>query len=48
MNESNVYGEEQLVADYCDFDTLTKKWGLQNVEEVKKMLRFMLTRKVVS
>ena len=48
INDSNIDGEEQLLNKFCDFDELGKKWGLENVEQVKQMLRFTLTRKYVS
>ena len=48
VNESNIDGEEQIVTRYCDFEALSKKWGLTDVDEVKTMLRLLLARKFVS
>lgn len=31
INESNIDGEEQIVARYCDFEALSKKWGITDV-----------------
>lgn len=48
VNESNIDGEQQIVTRYCDFEALSKKWGLTDVDEVKTMLRLLLARKFVS
>lgn len=48
INESNIDGEEQIVSRYCDFEILSKKWGIPDVEQVRSMLRFILTKKFVS
>jgi hypothetical protein len=48
INESNIDGEEQIVSKYCDFEVLSKKWGISDVEQVRSMLRLILTRKFVS
>jgi len=41
-------GEEEIVAKYCDFEVLAKKWGVSDVEQVKTMIRFIMTRKFVT
>ena len=33
---------------YCDFEQLQKKWRLQDIEEVKQMIRRILTKEKVS
>ena len=48
LNSSNVFGEDEVVGKYCDFEALRKKWKLEDIEEVRNMLRRMLTRQVVS
>lgn len=48
MNESNIDGQSQIVSKYCDFEELAKKWGVSDIEDVKKLLRFILTRRIVS
>lgn len=48
LNESNIFGEDQVVSKYCDFEELRKKWKLEDIQEVKEMLRRTLTRQVVS
>jgi hypothetical protein len=48
LNTSNVDGEEELIAKFSDFDNLSKKWAVTDVDQVKYLLRLMLTRKYVS
>ena len=48
LNTSNVDGQEELVAKFSDFDNLSKKWGVSDVQQVKYLLRLMLTRKYVA
>ena len=46
--DSKMGGEGSVVAKYCDFEALKKKWRLEDVEEVKEMIRRVLTRQIVS
>lgn len=48
INESNIDGEQELVAKFSDFENLSKKWGTSDVNQVKYLLRVILTRKYVS
>ena len=48
LNTSNVDGQEELIAKFSDFDNLSKKWGVSDVQQVKYLLRLMLTRKYVA
>lgn len=48
VNESNIDGEQEVVAKFCDFENLSKKWGATDVEQVKYLLRVILTRKFVA
>jgi hypothetical protein len=48
INESNIDGEQELVAKFSDFENLSKKWGTSDVDQVKYLLRVILTRKYVS
>lgn len=31
LNESNIFGEDQVVGKFCDFEELKKKWKAQDV-----------------
>lgn len=48
LNESNIFGEEQVVNKFCNFEELKKKWKVEDIEEVREILRRVLTRKIVS
>ena len=48
MNESNIFGEDQVMNKYCDFETLKKKWRLDDIEDVRNMIRRVLTKQIVS
>ena len=48
LNESNVFGEDQVVGKFCDFQALKKKWRVEDIEDVKQILRLTLTRQIVS
>ena len=48
LNSSNMFGEDEVVNKYCDFEVLKKKWKLEDVEEVRNMIRRLLTRQIVS
>lgn len=48
LNESNMFGEDQVVGKYCDFAALKKKWRVEDIEDVKRLLRLSLTRQIVS
>ena len=48
LNESNIFGEDQVVDKYCDFEALRKKWKVDDVTEVRNILRRILTKQVVS
>lgn len=37
-----------MAEQFCDFEVLKKKWGKQNVEEVRDILRVMLCRDVIN
>ena len=42
-----MFGEDQVVNKYCDFEALKKKWRLDDVEEVRQMIRRVLTKQIV-
>ena len=48
LNESNIFGEDQVMNKYCDFETLKKKWRLDDIEDVRNMIRRVLTKQIVS
>ena len=48
VNESNIDGEQEVLSKFCDFQSLSKKWGVSDVQHVKYLLRLILTRKFVS
>ena len=37
-----------MTEQFCDFEVLKEKWGKQNVEEVRDILRVMLCRDVIN
>lgn len=47
VNESKIDGEEEIVGRYCDFEALSKKWGLTDVEQIRSMIRLIMTKKFV-
>ena len=48
LNESKGFGEEAVVGKYCDFEALKKKWRCQDVQEVKQIIRRVLTNQILS
>ena len=48
LNESNIFGEDQVVGKYCDFEALRKKWKADDIQEVREILRRILTKQIVS
>lgn len=42
-----MFGEDQVVDKYCNFEALKKKWRLDDVEEVRQMIRRVLTKQIV-
>lgn len=47
INESRGLGEDQVIGKYCDFEALKKKWKCQDIEEVKEIIRRVLTNDIV-
>ncbi len=43
-----MFGEDHVFDKYCDFQALKKKWKLEDVEDVRQMVRRILTRQIVS
>lgn len=47
INDSKALGEDKVVGKYCDFEALKKKWKCQDIEEVKQIIRRVLTNDMV-
>ena len=48
INDSKALGEDKVVGKYCDFEALKKKWKCEDIEEVKEIIRRVLTNDMVS
>lgn len=48
LNSTNAFGEDKIVEKYCNFEALRKKWKLEDIEEVRYMIRRILTKQLVS
>ena len=48
VNDSKALGEDKIVGKYCDFQALKKKWKCEDIEEVKEIIRRVLTKYMVS
>lgn len=47
-NDGKDGGEEHFAENFCDFDKLQKKWGKENVQQVRNTLRVMLCRNLLN
>ena len=44
LNSTNALGEDKIVDKYCNFEALKKKWKLEDIQEVRNMIRRILTK----
>lgn len=45
---TQVEKEGTFAEKFCDFETLQKKWGKSNVDEVRNILRTMLCKNLIT